>query len=153
MPAVSLRQFFWSITTLAAVGIWFGPPWLFNGLLFSYLAFALVLAIIVGVRDYRAAKASKAPPTGPVVGGLYAELNDDGQFTLFKVLAIDFGLHVRIYQGRFPQPPLGITSATLTASVGHAPCDLESWRESNVFLGQELVSEAELEGYRLYLST
>ena len=96
-----------------------------------------------------------------VVGGLYASKNEDGAFTISKVLAVDdFAVHVRIYKNKFSSLPENLDSSVLALGkfadgdgfgIGHAPIAKRGWLTSEVFLKREPVREEELEGYKYYL--
>ena len=96
-----------------------------------------------------------------VVDGYYASKNEDGTFSVSKVLAVDdLAVHVRIYKNRFPALPEQLDTSVLSLGrlgepggfgIGHAPIAREGWLASHTFLKKEPVREEELEGYRYYL--
>lgn len=96
-----------------------------------------------------------------VVGGLYASKNEDGTFSVSKVLAVDdTTVHVRIYKNKFPTLPEQLDSSTLSLGkigepggfgIGHAPMAKDGWLAAETFLKKEPVREEELEGYKYYL--
>jgi hypothetical protein len=97
-----------------------------------------------------------------IVGGLYYAENDDGTFTVLKVLALDdFAVHLRSYANQFNDPPAGLDPSVLTLGnvddpsgfgIGHFPVDREGFFNDNpVFIVQASLADDELEGYRLYL--
>ncbi len=96
-----------------------------------------------------------------VVGGLYASKDEDGTFSVSKILAVDeVAVHVRIYKNKFPALPQQLDSSTLSLGklgevggfgIGHAPIAKEGWLAAHTFLKKELVQDEELEGYKYYL--
>ena len=97
-----------------------------------------------------------------VVGGLYATTNEDGTYSVMKVLAVDnFAVHLRLYANRFEELPSDIDPSVLTLGsisdggnfgIGHFPWAKEGfWNDDPVFLKKTPVTDDELEGYRLYL--
>jgi hypothetical protein len=99
-----------------------------------------------------------------VEGGLYYTHNDDGAYSILKILKIDDrGFHVRLYSNRFPEPPQKIDEPTLymvgmnrkpneRLGMGHLPISKKSfvtWHAT--FVQQSTVSEEELEGYKVWL--
>jgi hypothetical protein len=96
-----------------------------------------------------------------VVGGLYASKNEDGTFSVSKVLAVDeSAVHVRIYKNKFPAVPQNLDTSTLSLGklgdrdgfgIGHAPIAKDGWLASQVFLKKEIVRDDELDGYKYYL--
>ncbi len=46
------------------------------------------------------------PNSQLVVGGLYATPNENGTYSVLKILKLDEnGVHVRLYSNQFPTPP------------------------------------------------
>ena len=97
-----------------------------------------------------------------VVGGLYYSKNEDGTFTVMKVLAVDeFAVHLRSYANTFTEAPSDVDPAVLTLGsidspdgfgIGHFPLTKDGFLNDNpVFIKQVPVAEDELEGYRFYL--
>jgi hypothetical protein len=87
------------------------------------------------------------------VGGVYASKNEDGQFSITKILALDeSAVHVRAYNEKFDTLPTTIDTAELTFLIGHMPMAREGYlQEEHTLISVEQVSEQELEGYRMYL--
>ena len=86
-------------------------------------------------------------------GGIYASQDDDGKYTLSKILALDdLTVHARFYKERFDSLPAEISSKDLSFLIGHAPVAREGFLlEHRELVVVEPVSDAELEGYRMYL--
>jgi hypothetical protein len=99
-----------------------------------------------------------------VEGGLYYTQNDNGSYSIMKILKLDDGgVHVRLYSNQFPTPPTKVDESTLylvgvdrkpneTLGMGHAPISKRSfagWKA--VFLQQSAVKDDELEGYKMWL--
>jgi hypothetical protein len=99
-----------------------------------------------------------------VEGGLYYAQNDNGSYSVMKILKLDdAGVHVRLYSNQFPTPPAKVDESTLymvgvdrkpneTLGMGHAPISKRSftgWKA--VFFQQSAVKEDELEGYKIWL--
>ena len=93
-------------------------------------------------------------------GGLYAAKNDNGSFSILKVLKTDdLGVHVKIFSNQFPTPPAKVDESTLymagpdhktneTFGVGHAPLSqrtFDNWKAT--FVQQSTVKPEELESY------
>ncbi|MDZ4403297.1 tetratricopeptide/SEL1-like repeat protein [Prosthecobacter sp.] len=89
----------------------------------------------------------------PVEGGLYCTQDDDGHFSILKVLKQGGGaVHVRLYGNRLTSPPAQVDESTLFLGVGHAPISeagFQGWKAT--FIQQSTVEEDELEGYRLWM--
>jgi hypothetical protein len=98
-------------------------------------------------------------------GGLYAAKNDNGSFSILKVLKTDdLGVHVKIYSNQFPTPPAKVDESTLylagtdhktneTFGVEHAPLSqktFDNWKVT--FVQQSTVKEDELSGYKTWLA-
>jgi len=87
------------------------------------------------------------------VGGIYASTDENGKFTITKILALDdSAVHVRAYNEKFDALPTAIDTAELTFFVGHMPIAREGFlKDKPTLISVEPVSEKELEGYRIYL--
>jgi hypothetical protein len=88
-----------------------------------------------------------------MTGGIYAAKNDEGKYTLTKILVLDdLAVHARFYNEEFDDLPTTVSSDDLTFLIGHAPLAREGFlSEHRDLVTVEDVSESELEGYRLYL--
>lgn len=97
-----------------------------------------------------------------VVGGLYGTKNEDGTYSVMKVLVVDdFAVHLRSYANRFEELPSDIDPSVLTLGsisdgggfgIGHFPLAKEGfWNDDPVFLRKTTVADDELEGYRTYI--
>lgn len=99
-----------------------------------------------------------------VEGGLYSTKNDNGSYSVLKILKLDDGgVHVRLYSNQFPTPPAKVDETTLymvgvdrksneTLGMGHAPISkrsFEGWKAT--FIQQSTVKDEELEGYKIWL--
>ena len=97
-------------------------------------------------------------------GGLYYTKNDNGSYSVLKILKLDDrGVHLRLYSNQFPTPPSKVDESTLymvgvdrkpneTLGMGHAPISRQSfagWKA--VFFQQSTVKADELEGYKMWL--
>jgi len=96
-----------------------------------------------------------------VVGGLYATKDDDGLYRIVKVLVVDeYAVHLRSYATRFKELPVQVISSELSMGglgrpegfgVGHFPIAQEGfYKQQRVLVGQEMVEDRELEGYRIW---
>jgi hypothetical protein len=87
------------------------------------------------------------------VGGFYLTRNEDGSYSVSKVLATDdFAVHLRIYGNKFKAKPTQLNSSDLDILIGHSPLDKQGFLSENPeLLKVEDVKESELEGYKLYL--
>jgi hypothetical protein len=98
--------------------------------------------------------------------GDYVTVPGDGgsDFAVIKILATDTeGVHIRMYQERFPSRPLQVDPEMLTLgpmvptegvplSVPHAPFRFETFSTwGAVLLARGTVGEHELKGYRFWL--
>src|SRR5262245_54635584 len=107
---------------------------------------------------------SKPAQSDVKIGGLYAAKNDNGSYSILKVLKTDeFGVHGRIYSNQFQTPPAKVDESTLymagqdhktneTFGVGHAPLSkktFDGWKTT--FVQQSTVKDDELEGYKTWL--
>ena len=97
-----------------------------------------------------------------VAGGLYYSQNEDGTFSVTKVLAVDdFAVHLRSYANKFTEKPVDVDPNVLTLGsigdsggfgIGHFPLAKEGFfNDTPVFIKQVPVRDEELEGYRIYL--
>ncbi|SHI50321.1 hypothetical protein SAMN02745181_0270 [Rubritalea squalenifaciens DSM 18772] len=86
-------------------------------------------------------------------GGVYASKNEEGKFTITKILALDeFTVHARFYNEEFDQIPSDIATKNLSFLIGHAPIAREGFLKDNQqWITTEEVSADELKGYKLYL--
>jgi hypothetical protein len=99
-----------------------------------------------------------------VEGGFYSLQNENGSYSVLKVLKVDDGgVHVRVYSNQFPSQPAKIDENSLymagadhkpneTLGMGHAPLSkksFEAWQTT--FVQQSAVKENELEGYKMWL--
>jgi len=99
-----------------------------------------------------------------IEGGLYSTQNEEGTFSIVKVLKVDDGgVHVRVYSNMFAARPTTVAESTLYMvgvkrgpneglGIGHLPLAKTSfagWRPT--FIQTALVKEEELEGYRMWL--
>jgi hypothetical protein len=97
-------------------------------------------------------------------GGLYATRQDDGSYSILKILKIDpQGVHVRLYSNKFSTLPKNIDESKLymagidrkpgeTLGMGHAPISKQSfssWKAQ--FIQPSKVNPEELEGYNMWL--
>lgn len=122
------------------------------------LAFILLCTLIgCGARN-AGTSAGNATPTDATsmelkAGGIYAAKNENGKYTLTKLLALDdVAVHVRFYNEEFDEVPTRISSNDLTFFIGHAPMAREGFlTEHPDLVAVEPVSDSELEGYRMYL--
>lgn len=94
-------------------------------------------------------------------GGLYSMREDNGQFSVAKILVLEpETVHVRIYKQRFSARPTSVDPASLTLgayddregfSIGHLPLSRKTFASSDpVFISQQSVSDNELEGYKMW---
>ena len=96
-----------------------------------------------------------------VEGGLYASRQTDGSFRIVKVLVADeHAVHLRMYAERYEEMPTSIQSSLLslgsifggTIGIGHYPIARNGFFASEkLHLATEVVTEDELEGYRIWL--
>lgn len=99
-----------------------------------------------------------------IEGGLYYTRNENGSYSVLKILKLDDrGVHVRLYSNQFQAPPRQIDETTLfmvgvdrkpteTLGMGHAPISKRSFQGWNAtFFQQSSVKEEELEGYKMWL--
>jgi len=101
-----------------------------------------------------------------VEGGLYSTPGEDGSYAVVKILKLDdLGVHVRVYSNRFDAQPSEIDESMLYMAgidhgpdeqlgMGHLPLSKASFAEWQPhFIQLSTVSEAELEGYRMWEET
>jgi len=94
-------------------------------------------------------------------GALYSVSSETGAFGIAKILVLEPGVvHVKIYKQTFPTRPKSIDPASLTLgdmgdpdgfSIEHLPLARQvflSW--DPVFISRQNVSDAELEGYKMW---
>jgi hypothetical protein len=99
-----------------------------------------------------------------VEGGLYYTQNENGSYSVLKILKLDEqGVHVRLYSNQFPSPPVKIDEPALFMAgvdhkpnerlgMGHAPLSRRSFEGSKAtFFQQSTVKDEELEGYKMWL--
>jgi hypothetical protein len=113
-------------------------------------------------KRFREAQAAVRPPFKG--GGLYYVRDDDGRFSILKILkADDSGVHIRQYSNTWPAPPLSVDESKLCVvgmdrdpaeklGAGHLPISKKSFAKWNAkFVQQSIVSERELDGYKMWL--
>jgi hypothetical protein len=96
-------------------------------------------------------------------GGLYSTPQEDGSFSVLKILKTDDGgVHVRIYSNRFDEHPGDVDAGTLymaglnkkpdeAMGMGHLPVSyatFEAWRPE--YIKTVAVGDDELEGYDMW---
>jgi hypothetical protein len=99
-----------------------------------------------------------------VEGGLYSTPNDDGTFSVIKVLKLDDqGVHVRVYSNRFREQPSSVDEGSLYMvgmkrnaneglGLGHLPLSRSSFAGWHArFIKRVEVKPEELEGYKEWL--
>lgn len=99
-----------------------------------------------------------------VEGGLYYIQNQNGSYSVLKILKVDDGgVHVRLYSNQFSTPPTKVDESRLymagvdrkpdeTLGMGHAPISKRSfagWKA--VFFQESVVKDDELEEYKMWL--
>lgn len=86
------------------------------------------------------------------VGGLYLTKNEDGSYSVSKILATDdFAVHLRMYSNKFKTKPTQLSSSELDILIGHSPLDKQGFLNENPeLINVEDVKDSELEGYKLY---
>ena len=86
-------------------------------------------------------------------GGVYASKNEEGKFSITKILALDeFVVHARFYNEEFDSMPAFVSTSDLTFLIGHAPMAKEGFlKDEQHLIASEGVTDAELAGYKLYL--
>jgi hypothetical protein len=101
---------------------------------------------------------------GVVEGGLYYTPGEHDGYSVLKVLKVDpEGVHVRLYSNHYSQPPTKIDESKLYMAgqdrkpdeglgMGHVPLSKKTFLAWNArFIQQSTVTEAELEGYKIWL--
>ena len=114
------------------------------------------------LKVFRDAVAAGSPT--PVLGGLYHVRNEDGTFSVLKILKLDDnGVHICQYSNQYPAPPSAVDESTLymvgvdrkpeeKLGMGHLPISKKSFAGWNAsFFQQSSISEDELEGYKVWL--
>jgi hypothetical protein len=114
---------------------------------------ALALSALVGC--------SKA--TGAKDGGLYYFKNDNGTYSVLKILKSEgSGVHVKVYSNQFDSPPTQVDESKLylagidhktneTLGIADVPLKAGSFENYKAtFFQQGTVSEQELEGYNTW---
>jgi len=102
--------------------------------------------------------------SGPMEGSLYYITNENGTYSVLKILKTDDkGVHIRLYSNQYASPPSKIDeSALYMAGVDHKPnegmgmghlplskASFASWHAT--FLQKSTVKSDELEGYKMWL--
>jgi hypothetical protein len=100
----------------------------------------------------------------PVEGGLYSTSNENGSYSVLKVLKVDNkGVHVRVYSNQFPERPTAIDETTLymvgkdrkpdeTLGLGHTALSHSSFAGWGAKLIKVVpVKDEELAGYKMWL--
>jgi hypothetical protein len=87
------------------------------------------------------------------IGGLYVSKNENGMYSVSKILATDdFAVHLRLYKDEFETKPVQLNSASLSVMIGHAPLDKDGFlKDKPELITIEKINDAELEGYKIYL--
>ena len=98
-----------------------------------------------------------------VEGGVYSTPNEDGTYSVLKILKLDEGgVHVRLYSNVYPHHPTELDLSELYMAgmdrgpkerlgMGHVPFSRESfaaWGASHILTAS--VTEEELEGYYIW---
>jgi hypothetical protein len=112
-------------------------------------------------KHFREVLASLRPPLKE--GGLYHVQNEDGTFSVLKILKLDeHGVHIRQYSNAWPAPPFSVDESKLYMAgpdrqpgerlgMGHLPIAKKSFAGWNAtFVQQAAVSEDELDGYKMW---
>jgi hypothetical protein len=123
----------------------------------------LIVAIVIAVAAAGAFLflRGRRLPTDPRPGALFSSRNEDGSYSVFKVLAVDAaGIHIRIYSNRFSSHPTSLTESALelksihtseNPGIGHLPLSRDAyWRMDQTFIQQSSVAKEELEGYEMF---
>jgi len=113
---------------------------------------ALLLSALVGC--------SSSKTGGLKEGGIYSFKNDNGTYSVLKILKVEGGgVHVKIYSNQFDSPPDKVDESKLymagvnhkdteTTSVADAPMKGETFANYHAtFVQQGTVTPQELEGY------
>jgi len=123
---------------------------------FPYLVSVVGIALMLLGCDQR-----KSTSEDWHAGGLYSICEDNGQFSVVKILVLEpEAVHVRIYKQRFSSRLTSVDPASLTLgriddkeafSIGHIPLSRNSFAALDpVFISQQSVSDNELEGYKMW---
>jgi hypothetical protein len=120
--------------------------------------FVLLALMVVGA-------CTSHPPDALIEGGLYSTPNDDGTYSVIKILKLDDrGVHVRVYSNSFSAHPDTLEEGALYMAgltkgpnerlgMGHLPLSRSSfarWRPR--FIKRVEVKPDELDGYREWLA-
>lgn len=171
MPKIDSDRLLWGgwwVGTIIIVLSWVNvvPP------VVGWVGFGIAAAAaFVSVVVHRGWKppASGVEHSGPAsavaleVGGLYAVPRKDGPYSVVKVLAEDQNAyHLRVYSNTFPQAPdasvipelaLGSMGGERAFGVGHLPVPkdgIDTTKYTQIATAE--VTDAELEGYRIWLA-
>jgi len=98
------------------------------------------------------------------VGGLYSTPNENGTYSVLKILKLDDnGVHVRLYSNQFPERPSDVDTDALymagmdrqedeNLGMGHAPISRASFSTWGAeYIKTVAVTEEDLEGYQIWL--
>lgn len=104
------------------------------------------------------------PSSQLVEGGLYFTPNENGTYSVLKILKLDErGVHVRLYSNQFSTPPSAVDEEKLYMvgtdrkpneglGIGHLPVSKKSFEDWHAtFIQQSTVKDEELEGYNMWL--
>jgi len=96
-------------------------------------------------------------------GGLYAFKNDNGSYSVMKLLKVESdGVHVKVYSNQFDSPPTQVDESKLylaglnhkpneTLGLEDAPMSAQSFQNYKAtFVQQSTVTPQELEGYNTW---
>lgn len=99
-----------------------------------------------------------------IEGGLYYKPDENGGYSIIKILKIDNdGYHIRLFSNNFMIPPKSIDEKSLfmagmnrkpgeSMGIGHLPLSRATFIEWNpVFIQKSTVKPDELEGYKMWL--
>jgi hypothetical protein len=136
------------------------------------LPLAVAAILTSGCAAHREEAASRQEATGGqqeatgtselVAGGLYSVQDGDGSFRVIKILILDAeAAHIAVYANRFSAPPTTADLSSLSFNsiydgdedigIMHLPLSREAVaRDRPVFIARAPVTEAELEGYRMW---
>jgi hypothetical protein len=123
------------------------------------LGFRLPAGVFMHLRE---TLAKSRPPLHE--GGIYSVRNEDGTYSVFKILKLDEGgVHIRQYSNFWPAPPTSVDESTFficgrerereeKLGMYHLPISKKSFAGWDAtFVQQSTVSEEELEGYKLWI--
>jgi len=115
---------------------------------------ALVLSALAGC---------SSKTNGLKEGGLYAFKNDNGSYSVLKLLKVEgSGVHVKVYSNQFDSPPTQVDESKLylaglnhkpdeTLGVADVPLSGESFQNYKAtFVQQSTVTPQELEGFNTW---